>query len=97
MNQDKLTIRDFPFSLWLMGIVLLGMTAFLLTKSALPTAGITGFLGLLALLLPTALTVSADKSARILTQRYGLIIPRSVKHFPFDEINTILVDSSTTR
>jgi hypothetical protein len=97
MNQDKLTIRDYPFSLWLMGIVLLGMTVFLLTKSALPTAGITGFLGLLALLLPTALTVSADKSARILTLRYGLIIPRSVKQIPFDEINAIRVDSSTTR
>jgi hypothetical protein len=97
MNPDKLTIRDFPLGLWLTGLGLLGLTAYLVTKSALPTAGVTGILGLLALLLPSALTISADRSARTLTLRYGLLIPRSVKQIPFDEINTIRVDSSTTR
>jgi hypothetical protein len=97
MNQDKLTIRDFPISLWIMGLVLLGVTAYLVTKAAYPTAGITGVLGLLALFLPSTLTVSADRATRILTLRYGLVIPRSVKQIPFDEIDTIRVDSSTTR
>ncbi len=97
MNQDKLTIRDYPLGLWLIGVVLLGITAYLVTKSALPTAGITGLLGILALFVPTTLTISADRANRTLTLRYGLVIPRSVKQIPFSEINTIRVDSSTTR
>ncbi len=97
MTQDKLTIRDIPLSLWIIGLALLGATAFLLTKSAYVTAGITGVLGLLALFLPSTLIISADRATRTLTLRYGLIIPRSVKTIPFDEINTIWVNSSTTR
>jgi hypothetical protein len=97
MGQDKLTIRDFPLALWLTGLGLLGLTVYLVNKSALPTAGITGFLGLLALMLPAALTISADQSTRTLTLRYGLLIPRSVKKIPFDEIETIWVNSNTTR
>jgi hypothetical protein len=96
MEQDKLTIRDFPLGLWFTGVVLLGFTAYLVTKSSLPTAGITGFLGLLALLLPAALTISADRSTRTLTLHYGLVIPRSVKKIPFDEIDTIWVNSNST-
>ncbi len=97
MSQDKLTFRDYPVAPWLIGIVLLGFTIFLLTKSAFITAAITGVLGLLALFLPAALTVNADRATRTLTLRYGLIIPRSVKQIPFDEIDTIRVDSSTHR
>jgi hypothetical protein len=97
MNQDKLTIRDFPLGLWLAGIAFFGATAYFITKSAYPMAGITGLIALLLLFLPAVLTISADKSTRILTLRYGLLIPRSVKQIPFDEVNTIRVDSSTTR
>jgi hypothetical protein len=97
MGKDKLTFRDFPLGLWLTGIALLGVTTYLVTKSAYPTAGITGILGLLALFLPAALTISADPTSRTLTLRYGLVIPRSVKQIPFDEINTIRVDCSSTR
>ena len=97
MSQNKLTIRDFPLSLWLAGIALLGLTAFFITKSALPMAGITGVLGLLALLFPPTLTIYADRSTRILALRYGLVIPRSLKQIPFGEIDTIRVDSSTTK
>lgn len=96
MREDKLIIRDIPWGLWLTGIALIGVTVYLVNGSAHSIAAITGILGLLALLLPAALTISADQATRSLTLRYGLLIPRSVKHIPFDEIDTIWVAGSAT-
>jgi hypothetical protein len=96
MRQDKLVIHDIPLGLWLAGIALLDIAAYLVSESAYPTAAITGFLGLMTLLLPAALTISADQNTRRLTLRYGLLVPRSVKHISFDEIDAIRVNSTTT-
>jgi hypothetical protein len=93
MREDKLIIRDIPAGLWVTGIVFLGITLFLITKSAFPTAAITGVVSLLALFLPAALTITADQTNRTLTLRYGLVIPRSTQEIPFHEINTIRVAS----
>jgi hypothetical protein len=97
MNQDKLTIRDFPIITWFMAIVFLATAAFFLMKSTLLMAGIAGIIGFIMFFEPAALTITADKSNRVLTLRYGLLVPRSIKHIPFSEIQTIRVDSHSTR
>jgi hypothetical protein len=94
MNADRLIIRDFPVALWLVGTALLGSAAYLFLTVDPITAGIDAVFGLAALLLPAALTVTADREARVLTLRYGLILPRAVKEIPFHEIAAIQVGSS---
>jgi hypothetical protein len=100
MESEKLTFRDFPFGLWLGGLGLFAAAGYFFTRgvsSATYTAYLLGFIGLLLLLLPSTLTIIADKTTRTLTLRYGLLIPRSVKTLSFDEIQTIHVDSQTSR
>ena len=100
MESERLTFRDFPFGQWLAGLGLIAAAVFYLTRgvgSANYMGYVLGVIGLLLLFLPTALTITADKTTRTLTLRYGLFIPRSVKVLPFDEIRTIHVDSHTTR
>jgi hypothetical protein len=100
MESDRLTFRDIPFGQWLVGLMFLVGAVFFFTRgvgSAAFMALVPGVIGLLLLFLPTALTITADKTARTLTLRYGLFIPRSEKEVPFDEIKTIHVDAHTSR
>ncbi len=97
MKEDKLVIRDIPVAWWLLGIGLLGLTAYLYLQADLNTSKITGMLGVIALVLPTPLTITADRETHLLTLRYGMLIQRSIKRIPFHEIRTIQVDSQRTR
>jgi hypothetical protein len=101
VNQGKLVIRDFPLIMWAIGLGLLAMAAYIFSQNppeaAILLPAIVAVLGLLALLLPSALTITADKTTHTLTLRYGLILPRSAKTIPFDEIQTIRLVSSVSR
>jgi hypothetical protein len=97
MESERLIFRDFPFGQWVAGLGSLAAAVFFFVSSANYPAYLLGVIGLLLLFLPTALTITADKTTRTLTLRYGLFIPRSVKVMSFDEIKTIHVDSHTSR
>jgi hypothetical protein len=100
MESERLTFRDFPFGQWIAGLGIIAAAVFFFTRgigSANYMALLLAVVGFLLLFLPTALTITADKSTSIFTLRYGLFIPRSVKVIPFAEIKTIHVDAQTSR
>jgi hypothetical protein len=100
MESERLTFRDFPFGQWTTGLGTIAAAVFFFTRgvgSANYMALLLAIVGLLLLFLPTALTITADKSTGTFTLRYGLFIPRSVKVIPFTEIKTIHVDAQTSR
>lgn len=99
MESEKLTLRDFPFGLWLAGLGFLAAAGYFFTRggsSATNTSYLFGLVALLLLFLPSVLTITADKTTRVLVLRYGLLISRSTKEFSFDEIQTIHVNSRTS-
>lgn len=89
MTANKLVIREYPYLLWLFGVGLLSIAGEALMKSTNLPALMVAVLGLLALVLPEALTISADRETGILSLRYGLFFNRSEKHIPIDQISTI--------
>ena len=92
-SSDTLTIRDYPLALWLVGI---GVAASGVWGSLLKDGLVPGILialgGALMVLLPTILTVTADRQRAILTVRHRSLIRSSVKEYPFRDITGVEVD-----
>lgn len=94
--EQKLVIRDIPVFLWIFGLGFLVAAVFIFLQNPTTTwmpAAFLGLFGILMFVLPSALTITADRYVRTLTLKYGLIIPRSIKTISFDAIQTIHVDS----
>ncbi|HPH96802.1 MAG TPA: hypothetical protein PKW33_08895 [Anaerolineaceae bacterium] len=94
--EQKLVIRDNPIFLWIFGLGFLAAGVFVFFQKPLETwlpAAFLGLFGVLMTFLPSALTITADRSVRTLTLRYGIIVTRSLKTIPFDAIQTIYVTS----
>jgi hypothetical protein len=99
MNTDKLTFRDLPFGLWLLDLGLIAAGIFFFVRGGVPAylPMILAGLGLLALTFTYALTITADLQTRTLKLDYRSLLLHSVKEIPFEALNTIRIDSSTTR
>ncbi|MBI3169416.1 MAG: hypothetical protein HYZ22_13110 [Chloroflexi bacterium] len=99
MDQE-LKLKDYPILSWIFGFVGIGWGGYAIVTTlpalnfnALIAAGV----GLLFLLFSYALTATVDKQTGMLTLDYRSILLHSVKEIPLNEIQTIRVDSSTTR
>jgi len=101
-SSEKLVIRDSPVALWVTGgvvalsgvlmvaeFVLLGVDA-----RGIVGAVITALVGLVMILLPSALTVTVDRERGLLTLRYRSLLKSSVKEFPLSELSSIEVERS---
>ncbi|HET9912096.1 MAG TPA: hypothetical protein VFQ13_09425 [Anaerolineales bacterium] len=94
-NQSNIKLNDIPFGSWLIGFILLGTGIYFFSFQGFALNTILfGGIGLLFLLLSRGLTITADKNTRILRLHYwSLYFWRTTKEIPFDEIETIRVDS----
>lgn len=94
-SQDSLKLNDIPFGSWLIGFISLGIGIYFFSFSGLTINTLLfGGVGLLFLLLSRGLTVTADRNTRILQLHYwSLYFWRTIKEIPFDEIQTIRVNS----
>lgn len=96
-TSDTLVIRDYPLALWLVGI---GFAAGGIWGATLKDGLVPGILialgGALMALLPTVLTITADRQRSMVTVRHQSLIRSSVKEYPFGDITGVQVDSSVS-
>lgn len=94
-NQDSIKLNDVPFGSWLIGFIGVGTGIYFFILQGLQfTTILFGGVGLLFLLLFRGLTITADRNTRILRLHYwSLYFWRTTREIPFDEIQTIRVDS----
>ncbi|MCA1899680.1 MAG: hypothetical protein LDL50_03115 [Chloroflexi bacterium] len=99
--ENELKIRDYPYLGWLTGLAALGYGAYRLVfnfSSPYWYGAVAALVaGALLLTLNYALTITADKSARLLTLDYRSLLFHSTKEIRFDEIQTIRVESHISR
>ncbi len=95
-NQDNIKLNDIPFGSWLIGLFFLGAGIYFFNFQGLSfNAILLGGIGLICLLLMRGLTITADRNTRILQLQYwSLYFWRTTKEIPFDEIQTIRIDST---
>ncbi len=94
-NNSQLTIREYPFGIWLFGLVTIGFGAYFITQAPRQwiIAAISSAVGLVLLLTPTILTMTADRTSGLLTLRYrNLLFLGSKKEIPLSEIAAIQVE-----
>ena len=94
-NHDRITFRDIPFGSWLFGFIFLGIGLYFFSFQGLSgnTILLSG-IGLICLILPWGLTITADRNTRLLRLHYwSLYLLRKTREIPFDEIAAIRVNS----
>ncbi|RME87653.1 MAG: hypothetical protein D6770_08910 [Anaerolineae bacterium] len=93
MNSQRLTLRERPTGWWFIGIIATALTLFIAyAEKSLAIALIGIAIGLLSFLLPSVLTITADKSTGLLTLTYRSPWRQSVKEIPLDEILAVIVE-----
>ncbi len=96
-NNSQLVIREYPFGLWIAGLILAGSGAYFYTKTPgqwIVVAVLAG-VGLILLLTATVLTITADRTNGMLTLRYrSLLFLGSKKEIPLSEIAAVQVEMS---
>jgi hypothetical protein len=97
-NQDSITFRDIPVGTWLFGLISLGGAIYFFSLQGFSgTTILLAGIGLVCLILPWGLTITADRNTRILRLHYwALYLLRKTREISFDEIATIRVDSMTS-
>ncbi len=98
--EQELKLTERPIMVWILGVagIAWGGYAFVTTLPAINFNGIfAAVLGLAFLVFAYALTVTADKGTGMLTLDYRSPLHHSVKEIPISQIQTIRVDSSTSR
>ena len=95
-QQSTLTIREYPFGLWIAGIFLVsaGIDLYLSTAGQVVIPGLIFLAGLAFLSTATTLTVTADRPGQMLTLRYRALLWGSRKEVPLAEIAAIQVEMS---
>ncbi len=94
-NQNNIELRDIPLGMWLIGLIFLGAGIyFIILQGFAPGTLLAAGLGLMILLLNRVLTITADRSTRILQLQYWSLFWRTTRQVPFDEIQTIRVAST---
>jgi hypothetical protein len=94
--SDRLVIRDYPVALWVVGGVFLAagvLLAFELDSGWIAGVGVGGVGALLALL-PTVLTLTADRQRGTLTVQHQSLWRKSVKEYPLKDIASVVVEGS---
>ncbi len=94
-NPDKITFKDIPLGTWLVGFVFLGGGIYFFSFQGFSgNAILLGGIGLVILLITRGLTITAERSTRILQLHYwSLYFWRTTREIPFDEIAVIRVNS----
>ncbi len=98
--DNELTLKDYPVLTWLLSAMAFGYGAYQALFHSPPRLvnAAAGFLvGFALLAISYTLTVTADKSTRLLTLEYRSLLFHSLKEIRFDDIQTIRVDSRTSR
>ncbi len=99
-NNSQLTIHEYPFGLWLAGLFLGGVGAWLYAASPGQWlfTGALALAGLVLFLAASALTVTADRTTGLLTLRYrNILLLGSKKEIPISEITAIQVEMSRSQ
>jgi hypothetical protein len=98
MNEQSstLTLHEYPLGFWIAAGILAagGVFLYLSTSEQQVMAAIMASIGLILLLAPTTLTVTADRLSQVLTLRYRGLLRKSKKAIPIQEIEAIRVDVS---
>jgi hypothetical protein len=95
-KNDKLVLRDIPFSLWLFGILSLvyGVYSYLQRPDQWVIAAIGAGIFLLILLLTSVLTVTADRATGTLTIQHSGLLHRKVREVPIADIAAVELERS---
>jgi hypothetical protein len=94
-------IRDIPWSLWMFGLVFAGIGGFIALASLKDSQSplfplLFSGVGVLMLVLPSVLTIRADRSTGFLTLTYRSLLTKNVKEIPLNEIVSIDIESSSS-
>lgn len=97
--DPELKFREVPILGWLLSLAGIGWGAYLfITNADMRFFGLMmAAAGLLFLFFGYALTVTADKTTGNLILEYRSVFLHSIREIPFSQIQTIRVDSSTSR
>ena len=98
MDQE-LKLKEYPIIGWMLAFISVGGGGYLIVTN--PETRIAGLFmaggGLLFLFFGYALTVTADKQSGMLTLDYRSIFLHSVREIPLRDIQSVRVDSSTSK
>jgi hypothetical protein len=97
-EQTTLKFNDVPIINWLVGLAFLGTGLYIYSIRGLSGNSIlAGAIGLAFLLLNRGLVITADRGRRVLRLHYwSLILLRTTREIPFNEIAALRVNSSRT-
>jgi hypothetical protein len=96
-NNSTLSLREYPFGLWIVGLILLGTGGYFFNKTPgqLLVVVIIGLIGLIPILTASVLTITADRASGMLTLQYrNVLFLGSKKEIPMAEISAIQVEMS---
>jgi hypothetical protein len=97
-KNDRLTIRDYPFLLWLIGLLALGFAvmAFIQKPTQLIGPVIGGFIFLMVFLTSSVMTVTADRTTSLLTVKHSSPLRCKVIEVPISDITAVELERSTS-
>ncbi len=95
-DQNTLTMREYPIVLWIIGgiMILSGAVIFFINPQSRIIGAVDLLLGLVFLLLPKALTVTADKVSQMVTLSYRGILWNNTKEIPLRDVTGVQLQSS---
>lgn len=95
-NSNQLVIKEYPVSLWLFGgfAILLGAYFLFIQVTYLPGLISLGIGLVIGVLLPSTVTVIADRQSGILTISQRGLLRRSKEEYPFWDIDSVEVEST---
>jgi hypothetical protein len=96
--DPKLVLRDTPFVLWFIGFIFAGVGLLMAFESEPPLVMTLLFIGVGVTLVVTAsiVTITADRTTRILQMKSRSVIRRKLIEVPFDDIIGVNVERSAS-